>query len=714
MSTSEKGLGINFGTAIGRAGWVSSRPPPSGGAAVECGDAIPVVYGDGPGGPVIGSAAVQMLHDVTTRQNVCVRVARDLGNQSLYHIAGRDTSPTQVASLILKDLREHAEQKASGGFDRFTIAYPIWFDAVAESALRDAATQAGLTNVTLITQAQATTIAIQRAGHALGDRVLVIDMGAGSTDLSILTKAPSGTYAVAHAYRSLAVGGDDLDRALYAHVAEVAKRQVGHSVLDPVTIDLGALHACRLAKEVLSHSDGTTVECAVQNGTTSSVRVPLSRADFEGLARPKLDEVFRAAAEMLSEANNRSRPVGTIILTGGGSLMPLARRLANTIFSGHSVVIDLNGNAATVGAAWTAASSLSPPSPRGSSMNASTQPKKSTVAPDELESMLNSPEFASIANEARKLQLSFLITGRTGVGKSSTVNSLLGRQVAPVGAYEPTTFEVQQYAVELEGVPFNVVDTPGLCDDLEERGNDDEYIAKMQRAVKGFHSLWFVTRLDDNRVTSDEKRAIKLLSQAFQDKGKVWQSAVIVFTFAGSVTPEEYSARLAKRTELIRREIALYAGPGVAANVPSVAVDNTSDTTPDGNPWRGELYVRVLTSMKREGIITYFMGVPVDPKPRQQQIVGGGRHANDRPDEYETRSRRRRADDDSGREAPVRTVRSSDFTEPQKQAVRETVRTEIVRRYEGRGREIGNSVGLGNAGAWVGRQVGRAVAWLFG
>jgi predicted GTPase len=35
---------------------------------------------------------------------------------------------------------------------------------------------------------------------------------------------------------------------------------------------------------------------------------------------------------------------------------------------------------------------------------------------------------------------------------------------------------VESYDSEINGVEFTIIDTPGLCDDIPEKGNDQKYI----------------------------------------------------------------------------------------------------------------------------------------------------------------------------------------------------------------------------------------------
>jgi GTP-binding protein EngB required for normal cell division len=201
--------------------------------------------------------------------------------------------------------------------------------------------------------------------------------------------------------------------------------------------------------------------------------------------------------------------------------------------------------------------------------------------------------------EALQRKLVFLLTGRTGVGKSSTINTLMGKEIAPVGDFEPVTPQVIPYETRIGEIACTVIDTPGLCDDLPEKGNDDRYLNEIREKVQTLDCVWFVTPLDETRVRSDEMRGIQMISAALGKE--LWEHAIIVFTFSNNVQPERFKEMLEVRTSLIRKQIARYAAPGVADAIPAVAVDNLHEYTHDGRQWLGRLYLQMLKRISGKG-----------------------------------------------------------------------------------------------------------------
>jgi len=226
------------------------------------------------------------------------------------------------------------------------------------------------------------------------------------------------------------------------------------------------------------------------------------------------------------------------------------------------------------------------------------------------------------------------------------------------------------------------MDTPGLCDDMEEVGNDEKYIQMMRVKVKSVDSLWYVTRLDDTRVTSDEKRGIKILSEAMGPK--VWNNGVIVFTFSNNIDPKNYAEALSRRTELLRQEIAKYA-PREAAKIPSVAVDNNKPTTPDGKEWLGELFTKVFSQISKEGATPFYIAMAKDLQPKK--------------------------DDSSVQPQKPRIV----LDEKQREEVKKTIDAKMISGLALAGATIGAA--FGPVGSAVGGAVGAAiglVSWLWG
>lgn len=205
--------------------------------------------------------------------------------------------------------------------------------------------------------------------------------------------------------------------------------------------------------------------------------------------------------------------------------------------------------------------------------------------------------------EVSNKRLIIFVAGRTGWGKSSTVNSLLDRELCPVNDDEPQTAEVTGHDFEMNGVKGTVFDTPGFCDGT---GNDQQYIEMIRSKVRTPHAMLYVSRLDETRP-EDDRQVIKIISEALGNS--IWENTVIVFTFANNVKASDYQRKLNTRKqkiqELIKQEIIkshIYDST-IAYNIPAVAIDNSKETTPDGKKWLGIFFTAIVDRVSKEGAI---------------------------------------------------------------------------------------------------------------
>ena len=137
-------------------------------------------------------------------------------------------------------------------------------------------------------------------------------------------------------------------------------------------------------------------------------------------------------------------------------------------------------------------------------------------------------------------QLNILVCGRTGVGKSSLCNSLVGRKVCEVGdpgassdgaGLGACTTELNKVTVSPRGIVINIFDSPGLQDGNVK--NEKEYVEDMYRKCKDADLVLYCTEMTASRLTPSETTAIGLITKKFGPT--IWKRCVCVLTKANCV-----------------------------------------------------------------------------------------------------------------------------------------------------------------------------------
>ena len=247
------------------------------------------------------------------------------GGPVVFPIDGRAWTPEEIAAEILKKLKLDAEAHLGESVSRAVITVPAYFNDAQRNATKKAGELAGLTVERIVNEPTAAALAYGLDKLREHSRIAVFDLGGGTFDLSIL-ELNQGVFQVLATHGDTRLGGDDLDRRLTDWLCVRIQAAGGPNPAGDPPMLARLREAAEEAKIRLSTE--MEVEIALPFLTPGfSFSERLGRGGLEQMTRDLVERCRAHCQRSLSDAGLEARDLDQVILVGGQTRMPLARRL---------------------------------------------------------------------------------------------------------------------------------------------------------------------------------------------------------------------------------------------------------------------------------------------------------------------------------------------------------------------------------------------------
>ena len=261
------------------------------------------------------------------------KLAEEKDGRVLIEVGGRGYLPEELSARVLKKLKDAAESYLGESVQRAVVTVPAYFDDLQRQATLEAAKLAGLEVLRLLNEPTAAAMAygLGRDGQ---HTVAVYDFGGGTFDFSVL-EIDNKTFEVLLSTGDSRLGGDDLDKLLVDHLADIFYQAHGIDLRQDLLTLRRLMDAAEKAKCELSSAYETLVNLpfiTYKDGQALHLECSLARETFEALAEPLIRETIDCCGHALRQAKVKKNEITRIILVGGSTRIPLVQDMVEEFF----------------------------------------------------------------------------------------------------------------------------------------------------------------------------------------------------------------------------------------------------------------------------------------------------------------------------------------------------------------------------------------------
>ncbi len=250
-------------------------------------------------------------------------IKRQMGSEVKVTLGPHAYSPQEISAIILRRLKDIAEQQLGITLRKAVITVPAYFSDAQRQATREAGEIAGLEVVRMINEPTAAALSYE-ASRQEHKRVLIYDLGGGTFDVSVVS-IEDDVVEVLASHGNNQLGGDDFDAKIVAHIVEHLKQQ-GVDVTQSRKAMARINRAAEAAKIALSDQPYVRIEeeyLLEQPGAPVNLSMELDRHDYEDMIAPYIDETLEAVHIALNGAGLTVSDLDEVLLVGGATHTPL-------------------------------------------------------------------------------------------------------------------------------------------------------------------------------------------------------------------------------------------------------------------------------------------------------------------------------------------------------------------------------------------------------
>ena len=260
-------------------------------------------------------------------------IKRKMGTDSKSTIDGKDYTPQEISSYILRKMVKDAEAYLGGSIKKAVVTCPAYFNDAQRQATKEAGQIAGLEVLRIINEPTAAALAygLDRKND---EKVVVFDLGGGTFDVSIL-EIGDGVIQVVSTNGNNHLGGDDFDKRVVDWLADNFRNAHGVDLRNDRQSLQRLYEAGEKSKIELSTKVETDISLPVITATAEGpfqLEAKLPRATLESLVRGLVESTRGPVENALRDAKLNASDINEVLLVGGMTRMPLVQQTIKAIF----------------------------------------------------------------------------------------------------------------------------------------------------------------------------------------------------------------------------------------------------------------------------------------------------------------------------------------------------------------------------------------------